>query len=181
MDIASSPRNAVGPPTPANSSHLRHQRKTIQDHQTWARQVSPRANENFEDPAGRLSRRYWAAFAIVALLLLVSQVVVQPPTLRLLTDAPTINIAGRQRMLSQRIAKSALAMKRATDDAERTTRRDELSQTLAVWTEAHERLGRGEPRVRHAWGKPSSFAKRLISSSRTMKGCADAAASATAR
>lgn len=108
------------------------------------RQASLRADEKFEDPAGRLSRRYWAAFAIVALLLLVSQVVVQPPTLRLLTDAPTINIAGRQRMLSQRIAKSALAMKRATDDAERTTRSDELSQTLAVWTEAHERLRRGE-------------------------------------
>jgi two-component system sensor kinase FixL len=69
--------------------------------------------------------------------------VVQPPTLRLLTDAPTINVAGRQRMLSQRIAKAGLAMKGAADAGERARRRDELVKTLAVWTESHDRLRRG--------------------------------------
>ncbi|WP_074307758.1 ATP-binding protein [Singulisphaera sp. GP187] len=104
-----------------------------------------RAKDGLEDAAVRLSRRYWAALAIVALLLIFSQVVVQPPTLRLLTDAPTINVAGRQRMLSQRIVKAGLAMKGADNANERASRRDELVKMLAVWTESHDRLRRGEP------------------------------------
>ncbi|WP_406700467.1 ATP-binding protein [Singulisphaera sp. Ch08] len=103
-----------------------------------------REQDAFEDPAGRLSRRYWSTLAIVALLLVFSQVVVQPPTLRLLTDAPTINVAGRQRMLSQRIAKAGLAMNGAAEEGERARRRDELIRTLALWTESHDRLLRGE-------------------------------------
>lgn len=103
-----------------------------------------REHAGFEDPAARLSRRYWGALAIVALLLVFSQVVVQPPTLRLLTDAPTINVAGRQRMLSQRIAKAGLAMKGAADEVERAARRDELVKVLAIWTEAHDQLRREE-------------------------------------
>ena len=92
------------------------------------------------DPAGQLGRRYLFALGLVALLQLLNQALVQPPTLRLLTDPPTINLAGRQRMLSQRIAKAALAMKVAPGELERQRRRAELAEVLKLWTSSHDRL-----------------------------------------
>ena len=59
--------------------------------------------------AEMLDRRYWTALAVVAVLVLGNEVLIQPFMMRLTTDAPLINIAGRQRMLSQRLAKAALA------------------------------------------------------------------------
>ncbi len=53
-----------------------------------------------------LNQRYWATLALVAFLVLLNQLLVQPSLMRLTTDAPVINIAGRQRMLSQRLAES---------------------------------------------------------------------------
>jgi hypothetical protein len=62
--------------------------------------------EKTEEPfsSRRLSRRCIGLLAVVASLVLLDRAMVQPPLLRLLTDAPTINLAGRQRMLSQRPA-----------------------------------------------------------------------------
>src|SRR5438874_235889 len=56
-----------------------------------------------------LGWRYFWAFACVALLIVLNQVLVQPSLIRVMSDAPVINIAGRQRMLSQRLTKAALA------------------------------------------------------------------------
>ena len=64
-----------------------------------------------------LNQRYRAALALVAFLVLLNQLLVQPSLMRLTTDAPVINIAGRQRMLSQRLAKAALAFERADGTA----------------------------------------------------------------
>ena len=62
-----------------------------------------------EQIAEILGRKYRIALTVVAILVLGNQVLVQPYMMRLTTDAPLINIAGRQRMLSQRLAKAALA------------------------------------------------------------------------
>ena len=56
-----------------------------------------------------LARKYLIAAAVVAFLVLGNEVWLEPYMMRLTTDAPLINIAGRQRMLSQRLAKAALA------------------------------------------------------------------------
>ena len=73
-----------------------------------------------------LNQRYRATLALVAFLVLLNQLLVQPSLMRLTTDAPVINIAGRQRMLSQRLAKSALALE------SKTARRG--GATLMSWT-----------------------------------------------
>ena len=50
-----------------------------------------------------LNQRYQVTLALVAFLVLLNQLLVQPSLMRLTSDAPVINIAGRQRMLSQRL------------------------------------------------------------------------------
>jgi len=92
-----------------------------------------------------LHRRYLAAFAIATALLLLNQLLVQPPLLRLETDAPVINVAGRQRMLSQRLAKASLALVVAETDETRIRHRQELSEVLSLWRSSHEGLQRGDP------------------------------------
>src|SRR5690606_30052736 len=57
-----------------------------------------------------LARRYFVALALVAGLTVLDQMVVQPLLVRQAFYAPVINVAGRQRMLSQRLTKAALAM-----------------------------------------------------------------------
>jgi two-component system sensor kinase FixL len=98
------------------------------------------------DPARLLNRRYLLAVVVVVLLLLLNQILVQPPLLRLEIDAPVINVAGRQRMLSQQLAKAALSLERVSDDAGRARHRAELAEVLGRWSAAHEELrdGRSE-------------------------------------
>jgi two-component system sensor kinase FixL len=96
-----------------------------------------------ETPEDSLYRRYIQALALVALLVLVNQILVQPPLLRLTTDAPVINIAGRQRMLSQRLTKASLAMVRVDDQDARVRHRSELEYVLTLWSTSHDGLIRG--------------------------------------
>jgi C4-dicarboxylate-specific signal transduction histidine kinase len=96
-----------------------------------------------EYAVSRLSGRYVVALGLVALLVLLNQILVQPRLLELATDAPVINIAGRQRMLSQRLAKAALALTTAHDEARRRRDRAELEWVLQLWTASHHGLRQG--------------------------------------
>ena len=89
-----------------------------------------------------LGRRYRATLALVAFLVLLNQLLVLPSLMRMATDAPIINVAGRQRMLSQRLAKAALALN--SDDADHRRRYlDELEQVLGLWSASHDGLRHG--------------------------------------
>lgn len=114
--------------------------------------------EDERDPAGTLGRRYRGVLVLMALLVLVDRATVQPPLFRLLTDAPTINLAGRQRMLSQRLAKAALALDAGAQAGSRT----ELDETLALWTASHDRLRAGNSAaVRAAFEGLDPFYQRV--------------------
>jgi signal transduction histidine kinase len=80
----------------------------------------------------------------VASLVFLNQFLVQPPLLRLMTDAPVINVAGRQRMLSQRLTKAALALVRENDDADLRRYLAELERTLKLWSVSHDELKHGD-------------------------------------
>ncbi len=92
--------------------------------------------------AESLNQRYRATLALVAFLVLLNQLLVQPSLMRLTLDAPVINIAGRQRMLSQRLAKAAMALQRE-DSIARRRYFEELDQVLRLWTASHDGLRHG--------------------------------------
>ncbi len=94
--------------------------------------------------AGRLTLRYIAALSAVALLSLAGQAVVRIYFNRQLSDSQVVNIAGRQRMLSQRIAKAALIVSSTSDPADRELHRRELGQTVELWQRCHRGLQQGD-------------------------------------
>lgn len=79
-------------------------------------------------------------------MIVLHQWMLQPALNQLISDAPAINIAGRQRMLSQALAKSALALTVAEKPSDREKHRSALKQTLDEWRTAHQKL-RKEIRV----------------------------------
>ncbi|MBL9123437.1 MAG: type IV pili methyl-accepting chemotaxis transducer N-terminal domain-containing protein [Planctomycetaceae bacterium] len=109
------------------------------DSQAWARSlVRP------------LSQRYLLVFAAVAALVLIDQAILQPLLVQLNFYAPVINVAGRQRMLSQKLTKDVLTLVATGESASSNVRRDELRYTLAQWTRAHRALLEGDPTPRTA-------------------------------
>jgi len=61
--------------------------------------------------------------------------------------APAINLAGRQRMLSQRLTKAALALRNTDENSVRNLRLDELQKSLGQWTVEHDALKEGDPQL----------------------------------
>jgi two-component system sensor kinase FixL len=95
----------------------------------------------------RLARRYLFVLAAVAALILLDQAVIQPWLVRLNRYAPVINTAGRQRMLSQKLTKAALALVAARSGQERQFRREELRSTADTWSTAHDALCQKDRRL----------------------------------
>lgn len=86
------------------------------------------------DPAQRLRRVYLFALMSVAALTLLAHVGVQLALADRRQDSHEVNLAGRQRMLSQRIHKAALLQASGRGDP------NELRSSLAEWRRVHEAL-----------------------------------------
>lgn len=95
-------------------------------------------------PAASLNRRYLAALLCIAGLIVLDQVLIQPELARLAFDAPVINVAGRQRMLSQRLAKTALVLQHPTTLEQKTQRLKELKQIVDLWARSQRGLQVGD-------------------------------------
>lgn len=94
--------------------------------------------------ASRLRNAYLLALAVVGTLAIIGQIVVQMALVSQRSSAEVINIAGRQRMLSQKLTKEALLMETSLLDEHRRSARKRLNADLAEWEAAHERLTRGD-------------------------------------
>jgi len=95
-----------------------------------------------------LTCRYSLVLATIAALIVVDQLAIQPFISRLGNFAPAINAAGRQRMLSQKLTKAALALQVSKDDTNQQARIRELRDTLDQWSTAHNALREGSSSLR---------------------------------
>lgn len=87
---------------------------------------------------------YLFALGIVALLALTSYVALRNITASQDTAARLINISGRQRMLSQRIALLAFTLANTASVDERAALRPELQRSITEMTDAHQALISGK-------------------------------------
>lgn len=88
----------------------------------------------------RLDRMHTIGIAVLGALVVTSQILLQAGLDRELDDGPILNLAGRQRMLSQRITKVAALAKTTDDQGQRSKLRSELANALADWTRASQVL-----------------------------------------
>jgi len=98
-------------------------------------------------PTRRLTIFYICALCSVALLAILGQAIIQVSIQQQTSDAFVINIAGRQRMLSQKIPKDALILETATDPTVRTVRTQELQQAVALWEQSQQGLQNGDAKL----------------------------------
>jgi signal transduction histidine kinase len=94
--------------------------------------------------ARELTFRYVGALLIVAGLLVAGQTVIHQLLARQEGDAQVINLAGRQRMLGQRLCALALALGVDSGDRARDTR-DQLARTADEWERTQAALRSGRP------------------------------------
>ncbi|WP_044174845.1 ATP-binding protein [Flectobacillus major] len=93
----------------------------------------------------RLTRLYVIALTTVAVLSMSGQLVIQLFLHQLLDDSHVINIAGRQRMLSQRLSKTAVLLCRPEifqADAEHYSQ--DIKEIISLWQKSHNGLKNGE-------------------------------------
>ncbi|MCH8271833.1 MAG: PAS domain S-box protein [Candidatus Marinimicrobia bacterium] len=85
----------------------------------------------------RLSVRYVIALSLLAVVAIFGQALIQYSLLHQSDDSRIVNIAGRQRMLSQKVVKIVLSMSLSADFSENMKLRSELTETLDQWEKTH--------------------------------------------
>lgn len=95
-------------------------------------------------PVRRLTLLYVSALVSIAVMAVVGQALVQSTLAQQKHDAHVVNIAGRQRMLSQRLAKSVLALQSPDDPLGQQARKKELSDVVKLWERSHLGLQAGD-------------------------------------
>ncbi|MGL1892613.1 MAG: diguanylate cyclase [Spirochaetaceae bacterium] len=100
-------------------------------------------NSNYKFTPSLLRKRYATALGLIALLIIISQVLIQVALDENTDSARVINIAGRQRMLSQKITKSALALSNNSDNFIKAKYIIELTNTLELWRTSDKALKEG--------------------------------------
>ncbi len=107
--------------------------------------------------------RYILALSTIALLALLGQFVIQFTLQQQSSDALVINIAGRQRMLSQRLSKAALALEVFPDPSARLQNARELREVVQLWRRSQDGLQHGDAALGLP-GKNSSTVQQLFAS-----------------
>jgi len=108
--------------------------------------------------ASQLARRYIVALALIAILSIVSQGVIQFLVADQEYDSRVVNIAGRQRMLSQKIAKTSYYIANAASVEAASRSRMELEEALTLWERSHAGLVKGDSEM----GLPGKNSREVI-------------------
>ncbi|EXI91309.1 MAG: putative diguanylate cyclase YeaJ [Candidatus Accumulibacter regalis] len=94
--------------------------------------------------ASQLRKRYTMALAVIAMLTIAAQGVMQFVLADQKYDSRVVNMAGRQRMLSQKITALSYYISTAQSGSEDTRYRRQLAEALNLWERTHAGLLRGD-------------------------------------
>ena len=91
----------------------------------------------------KLSRLYIIALSTIALSVIISQILVRNHLDTQKSDSTVINIAGRQRMLSQKLTKEIVSLTVSFDKNNRNILKKNIKETLILWNLSHNSLQKG--------------------------------------
>lgn len=91
-----------------------------------------------------IRKRYIIAIYIIAALVIASHFIVEYANKKAEFDSRIINIAGRQRMLSQKITKCTLGIYLSETKTEREKYAVEVTEALELWKKSHNGLKNGD-------------------------------------
>ena len=97
-----------------------------------------------QDTFNRLRRLYLIALGAIAISLIASQILIRKYLNDQENDSQLVNVAGRQRMLSQKLNKEVLLLSTATSPEKIATLTDSIQQTMDRWENAHQILQLGD-------------------------------------
>jgi len=98
-------------------------------------------------PTRRLTIMYLCALCAIALLAISGQALIQKSLQQQANDAHIVNVAGQQRMLSQKLSKAALALYFASTNDEQNKRINEVQSGTTVWKRSSEGLQNGSTQL----------------------------------
>ncbi|MEN9908147.1 MAG: hypothetical protein RLZZ540_1296 [Bacteroidota bacterium] len=96
-------------------------------------------NLNFK----KLKQMYLFALITIAITVLLSQLLIQHNINSQINDSRLINISGKQRMLSQKLAKEILILNSFSDDSNEKENISNIKKTLGLWKFTHLALEKG--------------------------------------
>ena len=91
----------------------------------------------------KLSRLYIIALSTIALSIIVSQILIRKHLNSQQSDSTVINIAGRQRMLSQRLTKDIVSLSNKQNSNQRVNLTNTIRETLLLWQSSHHAIKNG--------------------------------------
>lgn len=91
----------------------------------------------------KLSRLYIIALSAIALAVIISQLLIHQFLDNQQSDSTVVNVAGRQRMLSQKLTKETLQLLTAEDPEEISQLKQDIESTLERWRFSHYALLEG--------------------------------------
>ncbi|WP_375240537.1 ATP-binding protein [Polaribacter sp.] len=107
----------------------------------------------------KLSRLYIIALSAIALSVIISQILVRNHLANQESDSTVINVAGRQRMLSQRLTKEIVSITVYNDKINRSLLKNKIKKTLFLWELSHVSLQNGNDSL----GLPTKKSSIIIS------------------
>src|SRR6478736_4916826 len=109
----------------------------------------------------RLGTWYILALSIVATVIITGQVLIQRHLKNQQTDSHIINVAGKQRMLSQKISKLVLLIHDNQPRSERAPILNELNESLRLWKFSQEGLLNGNDSLQLIGENSGEIIKRI--------------------
>ncbi|MEH6472649.1 MAG: type IV pili methyl-accepting chemotaxis transducer N-terminal domain-containing protein, partial [Halopseudomonas sp.] len=104
----------------------------------------PAQTKRFRLNGSQLRLRYIIALTLIAVLTISSQIIIQLSFESQGYDSRVVNIAGRQRMLSQKIAKASSVINNAENPDQLNAAREELNAAVTLWDRSHHGLQHGD-------------------------------------